>query len=382
MYIAPLMSNVQPQRRQRVLHIVPDMGVGGLPRVVETLCRTTDADAYDVGVLTLNFAGEIAEALATDGYHVHALPRNADGPDYGAWRRVADLLRRERIDIVHTHNTQAFMHGGIGAFLARTPLLIHTDHARDFPDRLKYHVYERVLSTIAYRVVGVSAHTTENLHRYEWIPRRKLLTIPNGIEGRLFDGAVDRAALRDSMGVPRDAELLLLGARLEPQKGITYLIQAMARLAASRPRLHLALGGIGSLRESLEAEARELGVADRVHFLGVRLDMPSLLRAADIFVLPSNWEGLPMIVLEALGARCPIVATSVGGVPSAVRDGETGTLVPPQNPDALAAALATMLDYPDEAARRAGNGRRLFDDTFSAAAMARAYEQLYRRAAP
>lgn len=382
MYIVARMPTTPRTARQRVLHIVPDMGVGGLPRVVETLCRTTDAAAFDVGVLTLNFAGELADALARDGYHVHALPRGSDGPDYGAWRRVADLLRRERIDIVHTHNTQAWMHGGIGALLSRTPLLVHTDHAREFPDRLKYHVYERILSGFTYRVVGVSAHTTENLHRYEWIPRRKLLTIANGIEGRLFDQPVDREALRASMSVPVDSELLLLGARLEEQKGITYLLKALAQLAPKRPKLHFALGGIGSLREPLESEARALGISDRVHFLGVRLDMPSLLRAADIFVLPSNWEGLPMIVLEALAAQCPIVATAVGGVPSAVRDGDTGTLVPPRDPSALAAALTRMLDAPEEAKRRATRGRALFDAEFSAAAMARAYERLYRRQAP
>lgn len=366
-------------RRLRVLHIVPDLGVGGLPRVVETLCRTTDPSRFDVGVLTLNYAGEISDALARDGFAAHQLPRPTAGPDYGAFRRVATLLRRERIDVVHTHNTQAFMHGGGGAFLARVPTLIHTDHARDFPDKLKYMVAERVLSTLAYRVVGVSAHTTDSLHRYEWIPRRKLLTIPNGIEGAPFEAPVDRAAVRAELGVPADAELLILGARLEPQKGISVLLRAVADLGASRPTLHLALAGIGSLRESLGEEARTLGIASRVHFLGVRLDMPRLLGAADLFVLPSNWEGLPMIVLEALAARRPIVATSVGGVPSAVRDGETGLLVPPGDPGALGAAIARLLDSPGERERLATAGRALFVERFSADAMTSRYEALYER---
>ncbi|MFN0097661.1 MAG: glycosyltransferase [Gemmatimonadaceae bacterium] len=364
--------------RLRVLHIVPDLGVGGLPRVAETLCRATDPARFDVRVLCLNFLGEIAQQLRSDGYAVYDLPRDGvDGPDRFASRRVAALYRRERIDVVHTHNTQAFMHGGVAAMLAPGRRLIHTDHARAFPDRLRYYVIERILSTVAHRVVGVSEHTTENLHRYEWIPRRKLLTIPNGIESRLFEGDVDRNALRASLGVPLDAELLLLGARLEEQKGITYLLKAMARLLPARARLHFAVAGEGSLRESLEAEAVALGIRAHVHFVGVRLDMPKLLRAADLFVLPSNWEGLPMIVLEALAARCPIVATSVGGVPSAVRDGDTGYLVPPQDPGQLAQALARALDEPEERARRAQRGRALFDQAFSAEAMARRYESLY-----
>lgn len=353
------------------------MGVGGLPRVVETLCRTTDPERFDVGVLTLNFAGELAASLAADGYHTHALPRVDGGPDYGAWRRVAALLRRERIDVVHTHNTQAFMHGGLGKLLARTPRLVHTDHARDFPDRLKYHVYERVLSALAHRVVGVSEHTTENLARYEWIPRRKLRTIPNGIESRLFDGDVNRDAVRRSLGVPTDAELLVLGARLEPQKAVHRLIQAVADLAPARPRLHAVIAGSGSLQAALEREADERGVRDRVHFAGIRLDMPAVLAASDLFVLPSDWEGLPMVILEALGARCPIVATAVGGVPSAVREGETGWLVPPDDVPRLALTIKDALDAPEERQRRAAAGRALFDRSFSAAAMSQAYERLY-----
>lgn len=355
------------------------MGVGGLPRVVETLVRTTDPSRFDVGVLTLNYAGELADALRRDGYRTIALPRPTDGPDYGASRRVRTVLRQERIDVVHTHNTQAMMHGGFGAFLARTPTFIHTDHAREFPDRFKYHVIERGLSSFAYRVVGVSDHTTECLHRYEWIPRRKLLTIPNGIEARLFDDSIDRAAVRSALGVPDDAELLILGARLEPQKGISFLLQAMAHLVPKRRRLHLAIAGSGSLEAVLKAEARTLGVEDRVHFLGVRLDMPDLLRASDLFVLSSNWEGLPMIVLEALAAGCPIVATAVGGVPSAVREGETGRLVPPRDPAALAAAISEVLDRPEDLARFSVNGRKLFDAQFSAGAMTRRYEALYTR---
>lgn len=367
------------ESRLRILHIVPDMGVGGLPRVVETLCRTTDPGRFDVGVLTLNFEGELAELLASDGFRAGGLERRSDGPDYGAWRRVADVLRRESVDVVHTHNTQAFIHGGIGKFLARIPTLVHTDHARDFPDRFKYHAYERILSSVAYRVVGVSQHTTENLARYEWIPRRKLRTIPNGIESRLFDYPVDRNAVRSSLGVPLDAELLVLGARLEPQKAIHRLIQALAALASGRPRMHAVLAGVGSLQGALEREADERGVRDRVHFVGVRLDMPAVLAAADLFVLPSDWEGLPMVVLEALGAGCPIVATAVGGVPSAVRDGETGWLVPAGDVQRLAAAIATALDSPQERQRRAQAGRTLFDRSFSAVAMTKAYEALYER---
>jgi len=368
-----------PSRRLRVVHVVPDLSVAGLQRVVETLCRSTDPRRFEVGVLTLNHLGELAESLRRDGFAVQQLPRTGTGPDYWAWRRVAAFLRRERIDVVHTHNTQAFMHGGVGALLAGVPTLIHTDHARAFPDKLKYAVFENMLSAIAYRVVGVSEHTTESLRRYEWIPRRKLRTIPNGIDERLFDTPVRRDVVRTTIGIPTDAEVLLLGARLEEQKGVSYLVQAVARLAPSRPRLHLLLAGDGTLRDALVAECIRLGVASRVHFLGVRLDMPALLQAADIFVLPSVWEGLPMIVLEALAARCPIIATRVGGVPSAVVDGTTGVLIPPRDVSALTTAIERLLEDSALRSRLAAAGRVLFDSTFSASAMSRRYESHYLR---
>lgn len=379
-YISQLMPpSVPTSRRLRVLHVVPDLAVGGLPRVVETLCRTTDTESFDVQVLCLNFLGQIAEQLRADRFVVHDLVRPRPGPDYFASRRVARLLRDQQIDVVHSHNTQAFIHGGLAVLSSGVSTLVHTDHARVFPDKLRYTVAERLLSTLAWRVVGVSENTTENLHRYVRIPRQKLLTIPNGIEARLFEAPVDRLAVRASLGIPSDAELLILGARLEPQKGMSFLLRAVAQLAATRPRVHLVLAGEGSLRESLGAEARALGIEARVHFVGVRLDMPALLRAAEIFVLPSLWEGLPMIVLEALAASCPIVASAVGGVPSAVKDGRTGVLVPPSDVDALARALHRLLDSPATREVLARQGRALFDEAFSAQAMTRRYEALYRR---
>lgn len=365
-------------RRIRVLQVSHDLGVGGLPRVVETLCRAIDPALFEVSALCLNFGGELADALTGDGIAVHVLEQAERKPDYLSSLRVARFLRAGAFDVVHSHNTQPFLDAAVGTLLARRrSVLVHTDHARNFPDKLRYMVLENLLARRAYRVVGVSEHTTENLHRYERIPRRKLVTIPNGIDGRLFEGTVDRAAIRSSLGVPPGARVALFGSRLEAQKDVPTLLAAMAMLAARRPDLHLVIAGQGSLQDDLRARAAALGISARVSFVGVRLDMPDLLRAADLFVLSSIWEGLPMVILEALAAGCPIVSTAVGGVPAAVVDGETGLLVPPSDPSALAGALERMVG--DDALRRrvAAAGRALFAERFSAAAMARRYEALY-----
>jgi glycosyltransferase involved in cell wall biosynthesis len=345
--------------------------------VAETLCRASDSERFDARILCLNYLGAIGEQLRRDGFVVHELPRPDHGPDYFASRRIAELLRREHIDVMHTHNTQALMHGGLAAMQAPGRRLIHTDHARSFPDSFKYHVIERIMSTVAFRVVGVSEHTTDNLHRYEWIPRRKLVTIPNGVDGGFVSTGIDRPSVRLGLGVPDDAEVLLFAARLEEQKGGTFLLQALAHLAPTRPRLHLVLAGEGSLADELASEAVALGISDRVHFLGVRLDVPQLLRAVELFVLPSVWEGLPMVILEALAAGCPVVATDVGGISSAIRDGVTGALVSPRDVSGLADAIGRTLDSPEDRERFAREGRALFSAVFSAEAMTRRYEALY-----
>ncbi|MBL8997556.1 MAG: glycosyltransferase family 4 protein [Gemmatimonadetes bacterium] len=364
-------------RRIRVLQVTHDLGVGGLPRVVETLCRSIDPERFDVSALCLNFGGELAEMLTADGFTVSVLEQAARKPDYLSSWRVARFLRAGHFDVVHSHNTQPFLDAAIGTLLSDAGVLVHTDHARDFPDKLRYMVLEHLLSWRAFKVVGVSEHTTENLNRYEWIPRRKLATIPNGIDGRLFDRAIDRPAVRASLGVPEGAVVALFASRLEAQKDVPTLLDAFVLLRDRVPALHLVVAGQGSLRESLVARATALGIGDRVHFAGVRLDIPDVLRAADLFVLSSTWEGLPMVILEALAARCPIVSTAVGGVPSAIEDGVSGLLVPPRDPVRLAAGIERAARDPELRRRLAERGRAVFEERFSAAAMARRYEALY-----
>jgi glycosyltransferase involved in cell wall biosynthesis len=364
-------------RRISVLQVTHDLGVGGLPRVVETLCRTIDPARFEVTALCLNFAGELAEGLIADGYGVSVLEQSRRKPDYLSFVRVARFLRAHRFDVVHTHNTQPLMDAAVGAMLTPQTALIHTDHARDFPDKVRYMVFEHLLSWRAFRVVGVSDHTTNNLHRYEWIPRRKLTTIVNGIDGRAFEGPSDRSRVRASLGIPDGAVAVVFASRLEAQKDVPTLLRAFSMLVDRMPQLHLAIVGQGTLRPALESQAAALGLTGRTTFAGVRLDVPDVLRASDIFVLPSTWEGLPMVILEALAAGCPIVSTAVGGVPSAVTDEVTGILVPPRDPAALAAGLERLAK--DEALRRrlAAEGKRLFAERFSAEAMARRYESLY-----
>jgi glycosyltransferase involved in cell wall biosynthesis len=172
--------------------------------------------------------------------------------------------------------------------------------------------------------------------------------------------------------------VLGLASRIVEQKGIIYLLQALVPLAQRYPKLHVLIAGEGDLEESLKAAARELGVEDRAHFLGLRRDTAELFKTMDVFMLPSVWEGLPMAVLEAMAAGLPVIATQVGGLAAAVHDKINGCLISPSDAGAIATAVDWMLSEPARLRAYGAASRRIFEDRFSATAMAHAYATLYR----
>jgi glycosyltransferase involved in cell wall biosynthesis len=209
------------------------------------------------------------------------------------------------------------------------------------------------------------------LEHYLGVPATRIRVIHNAVAVERFgdyDGAPDRLRIRTGR-----SPIVLTVARLDPQKGHTHLLEA----AATLPGVVFLLAGAGSERAALEAQARGSGISDRVQFLEHRTDIPELLRAADAFVLPSLYEGLPLTVLEAMAAAKPVVATTVGGTDEAVVDGVTGILVPPADPAALSAAIRRILDDPDTAARLGAAGRERVVSTFSTHRMINATEQVY-----
>lgn len=364
---------------RRVLQISQDLGVGGLERVVASLCRTMDRAQFEPLALCLREKGAFADELEACGIPVLLLPQPARGVDRLSFLKTAAIIREQRIDVVHSHNTDAFINAGLGALLSgRRVTVVHTDHARPFPDKRRYMVAEHLLSHVAHRVVGVSEHTTENLRRYEHIAERKLVTIRNGIEAARFDVPFDRAASRAALGIPAGAPLLGLGARLTDQKGVDVLLEAMPQVRAAVPDVQLVIAGDGPELGPLQARAQRLGLEGTVRFLGLRLDLPELTRTFDAFVIASRWEGLPMAMLEAMAARTPVVSTAVGGIPGVLHEGETGLLVPPLDPTALAGALVRICRDAALRARLATAARARFEEEFSAEVMTRRYEALYR----
>jgi glycosyltransferase involved in cell wall biosynthesis len=365
------------RRPLRLLQVTEDLGFGGLERVVATLCRSIDPQLVECGVVCLRDGGIFADQLRTEGFTVLQLEYRRGKPDYFNFLQLSRLVRSRRVDVLHTHNTNAFIAGGLVRLLNPSVRLVHTDHARPYPDKWRYIMAERALSRLASRVVGVSADTTEDLRRHVGVPPRRLQTINNGIvpEGAPPPSAVSRA--REEMRLPAGVPVIGLGARLIEQKNIELLLDAFAILVRTDPLTHLVICGDGPLRAALESRAIELGVAERTRFPGFRSDMPAVMHLFDVYTLTSHWEGLPMAILEAMAAGIPIVATDVGGVSSAVMHGETGTLVPAGDAEGFAAACRALLSDRTVRESYAARSREVFAQRFSARAMAAQYERLY-----
>lgn len=376
-----MLSDGLVKKKIRLLQITHDLAIGGLQRVVVDICKFIDKEQFNVEVLCLRDLGALTPELEKIGVKIHLLPQKKKGTDYFSFLKVAKILREHKIDVIHTHNTQPFIDGTLGALLANVKTIVHTDHSREYPDKRRYMFAEWVMSHFAYRVAGVSEATSQDLISYERISPKKIVTILNGIDSSLCNIDVNREQKKRELGVNREGPIIGLGVRLTQSKGIQYLLQAMPGIIECYPEITLVIAGEGDYEAHLRQEAKELGVANNTLFVGPRMDMHELVKIFDLYVLPSLREGLPIVLLEAMAIGCPIIASKVGGIPTAIRHNENGFLVEPTYPTALAGAILKLLG--DDKLRRQyiTRGKELFTERFNATAMVNQYEMLYKRAA-
>jgi len=382
-----------PSQPIRVLQLIDSFGVGGAERLVATLATKLDPERFSVIPCAIGAGGPLVEEFRAAGvpYHVLGIQRRSvlTGPLFLAdLRRVvtalARTLREDAVDIIHCHMTEGTLLGLLGARRAGLRGICATVHnvIVASPRRtwdLRRWLLQRAMDSVFARVdriITVSAQVATTIQRSTKIPGRRVVTIPNGVEAERYHRAEDRRELRQRLGLADSRPLAITVGRLVPQKGHTYLFAALARLPEARRPLTLIVGD-GPDRAMLQSRVVELGLAQDVQFLGNRTDVPLLLGAADIFVLPSLWEGLPLVLLEAMAAGVPTVITAVGGNPEVIEDGKSGLLVPPADASALATAMRALLDDPQQRASIRQHARQRFDRHFSMQQFVRAHERLY-----
>jgi L-malate glycosyltransferase len=286
------------------------------------------------------------------------------------------------VGLIHAHQYSPFFYAAMGRWAAGRIPVLFTEHGRCHPDfpRRKRIVANRLLLGRGDRVLAVGRAVRGALIANEGIPAERIEVIYNGIDLEAYrDGQSQREATRRQLGLADDDVAVIQVARLDSLKDHPTAVAAMAELAPGHPRARLLIVGEGAERARIEAAVRERGVSGSVRLVGLRTDVPRLLSAADVFLLTSISEGIPLTLIEAMAAGLPCVSTRVGGIPEVVVDGETGVLAEPSKPESVAAALGKLVA--DASLRRrlgeAGRGRalRLFDDQ----AMHAAYDRIYRQ---
>ena len=298
----------------------------------------------------------------------------------GAMWRLARFLRRHRIDVLHSHLFYSTLFAAPVGWLCRIPLIVETTHVRELWRKgwKASFAVDRLVARFVDRFIAVSEANAEYLVRDKGVPARKVVVIRNGVDLARFQPGTGTAGLKARLRFGAEDPVLVVGARLEPQKGHAVLLEAMKTVVARFPRTRLVCVGEGSLRRELESQTAASGLSENVRFVGYQANMPEWLALADAVVLPSLYEGLPLIAVEALAAGRPMVATAVDGSAEVVVHEKTGLTVGPGDAGELAKAIVRLLG--DEKLRSACGveGRRWVEERFNDAKQIRATEALYQ----
>jgi glycosyltransferase involved in cell wall biosynthesis len=386
--------NDSGQQRIRVMRVIARLNMGGPAHHVGFLSGLLDPDRYETVLFHGEVgAGEAALSSTADrlGVRREAVPglrpelRPID--DLRALLYLIRAVRRFRPDIVDTHTAKAGMLGRLAAAIALRPrpVIVHTYHGHVLEgyfgplQNAFYRALERLLARVSDALIGVSSATVDDLVRLRVADRSKFRVIPIGLdlEPFLSSSAGDGAAFRAEAGASEGDTLFTFVGRLVPIKRLDVLLRAFARASPSGGRVRLAIVGDGELRDELQQQARDLGVADRVWFAGYREDMVAVAAAADIAVLSSDNEGTPVWLIEAAAAGKPAASTDVGGVADVVTP-ETGLLARAEDSDALGDAMAALAS---DSGRRQAMGERArhhVRDRFSVRRLVHEIDELYR----
>lgn len=366
----------------RVAFCIDNMRVGGTELNAVRTAERLDRAHFAVTLFCLDAEGPLLARYGAAGIEVVAMPI-ASLYGSSALRqglRLRRELRRRRIDVVHAHDLYSNVFVAPWAWLAGVPVVITS--RRWWTDLLSraHAIANRAAYAASHAVLANSPAVGRMLTHDDGVPARRVIVVPNFVDDDAFEAPAPgvRAAFLAGIGVPADATVLGIVANLSPIKNHAMLVRAVATLAERWSLLHLVCIGEGQCRGELEQLARTLGIADRVHLAGFRSNRPNPHFCFDLSALASTSEGFPNSLVEAMAAGRPVVATSVGGVPDAVTDGETGLLVPPDDAPAFAAAIETLLRDPALGLRMGAAGRVRARERYDGAVVVPALEQAYR----
>ncbi len=376
----------------KVLHIITRLDKGGSAQ--DTLLTTSrlDKEKFDVILISGHINDpdkEIANFIAQkklDYFLIPELEREINPwKDIKAFWAIFNFIKKEKIDIVHTHTSKAGILGRWAAKLAGVKTLVHTPHGHIFYGyfgwfKTRLFIYlERLTGLITDRIITLTQRGKKEHIQYKIGRPDKFVPIYSGIDvGKFFNFQRDINKEKEKLNIPPDAPVIGTVTRLDLVKGNKYFIASLPDIVKIFPNLRVFIVGEGSEREKLELYAKEFGLSENVVFTGLCKDVRGILSTFDIFVLPSLNEGMGICLLEAQALGVPVVATRVGGIPEVVRENVTGILVPARDSKVMAEAIINLLKNKSLRENMSEEARKWVGSRFSAEAVVEKISDLYK----
>jgi glycosyltransferase involved in cell wall biosynthesis len=360
----------------KVCYILGTLEVGGAERQLLLLLKKIDREKFFPVVIALR-GGRMRREF--EGIARVFVPGKKWKIDPFVLFRVVQVLKRERPDILHTFMFTSNTWGRLAGILAGVPVIIASERSLDLWKRPYHFLIDRFFARYTQKIV---CNSQEVMKTYEKILGRysgKLSVIYNGIETDFYDRVEYKEEIRKKLGIEKNAKVVLTGGRLSPEKGLDTLISAVPRVLKECMETRFVISGEGSEEDKLLELAKKLGVDKKVIFAGYRRDLPELIKISSIVVLPSLWEGMPNLLLEAMALKKPVIATDIGGSREIVRDAENGFLVPIRDSEKLAEKMVYLLKNNGLCRTMGDRGYGMVKEKFSADSMVKGYEELYMK---
>jgi glycosyltransferase involved in cell wall biosynthesis len=368
-------------RKIKVLEMVDKPFLGGGQKNLLSLARSLDKNLFEVSVCSRG-NGPLVDELQSAGIAHFAVPFGKKiSPKI--IREIVSLLKSERFDILHTHGGVAGFFGRWAAGGCRVPVILHTLHGIHYLHyrnpllRYVFVLLERFFSRFTDALVFVSPADRRKGRINRLAPIEKMFLIENGIDFSAYGRKETSTEARQELGIDSDLPVIGTVARLHRQKGLDYLVKAAKRIVQSYPEVKVIIVGEGPQRQKLERLIKKLGLTDTVQLLGEREDVKRFLLLCDVFVLPSLWEGLPYVLMEAGSFSLPVVASNVDGIRDMIKDGETGILVSPKDSNTLALSVIRLLEDKDRRCRLGEKLREFILPRYTQSRMIRLTQDLY-----
>jgi glycosyltransferase involved in cell wall biosynthesis len=364
----------------KILFVIGQLGYGGAEHQLVYLARNLDREKYNVLVCSLSDNLPLKGKLDAESIETVVIPQVMK-PDISRPIKLLKLVKSFQPDLIHSYLFVANTWARVVGATTKVPVVL-TERSAKPRDKFSHSLINKALKPFGDIMIANSNAGAEGVIKNNLFNPDNIYVIQNGLPFERFSRAPNsakREILQSQLGINNEDKVIGIIASFEPEKNHEYLFESYKLIKKDLPKTKILCIGDGSRRDFLFGHTKQLGISDAVIFAGRRDDIPDCLSLMDVLVLPSKWEGCPNVILEAMAAKVPVVATDVGGVSEVLLDGVTGLLVPLDNPQILAQKIISILTDPDKAAQFGREGRKRVGEHFSIEMMISKTEEIYTK---